>query len=184
MLPWLPCFPPKAFSNLNFLSLGAYFLPIPILSPLGLSPCSHHQSSLWDCCPIPMPQLPAAAHSCEHVSLSVVCRAATRIVCVWFSLHSVCCRSATSLFDSFKLFPSVPTKCPGCRDLTFALGPHIPQVQVWPCSLSSFFHFLPFILLSFVWIYIFPSGSKGLLWLLSWCSVRTSASENVFLMHP
>ena len=38
--------------------------------------------------------------------------------------------------------------------------------------------------MSFAWIYIFLSSSQGLLATLSWCSVRFSSSEDVFLMHP
>ena len=57
------------------------------------------------------------------------------------------------------------------------------QVQVQSCSLSSF-SLTSFILLSFAWICIFLSSGQGLLPTPSWCSARSSASEDVFLMHP
>jgi len=42
----------------------------------------------------------------------------------------------------------------------------------------------PFFLSSCAWIYIFLSSGQGDLPILSWCSVTTSASEKVFLVHP
>ena len=58
------------------------------------------------------------------------------------------------------------------------------RVQVQSCSLSSSFSLSTFILLSFAWIYIFLSSGQGLLHNLSCCSAMSSASEDVFLMHP
>ena len=42
----------------------------------------------------------------------------------------------------------------------------------------------PFILWSFVWVYVFFSAGRVLLSALSWCSACTSVSESVFLMYP
>ena len=46
------------------------------------------------------------------------------------------------------------------------------------------FPLLSSILARFAWTCIFLSSGHGLLQSLSWCSVRSSASEDVFLMHP
>ena len=64
-------------------------------------------------------------------------------------------------------------------------GSHLYFSSSTPQSHSlSFAVVLPsFILLSFVWICILLSGGQGLLPALSWYSMRSSASEDVFLMH-
>ena len=160
--PWLPGFPPKAF-------------PARISSLMSPWACQQQSSP---CFPIPM--LPATECFRGLESLSWVCRAVAPIV--WFSLHSECHRSAASLSDSVKCFPSVPNTFPDVGILPLLQFPH-PQVQVQSRSFSSFF--LPsFILPSFAWICIFLSGGQRLLPAVSWCSVRSSASEDVFLMHP
>ena len=67
-----------------------------------------------------------------------------------------------------------------------------PHVGIWPllqfltlksCSCSSFPH-PSFVLLSFEWSYIFLSDGPRLLTVPSWFSVRSSAYEDISLMHP
>ena len=101
---------------------------------------------------------------------------------VWFSLCSDHHRSAASLSNSLKVLCFVPNYC-----FAVAISPLLqflhPQVQVQSHSLSSF-SIPSYILTSFAWICIFLSSSQGLLATVSWCSVRFSSSEDVFLMHP
>ena len=82
--------------------------------PLGPSPHSQQQFSLWARSPVPMHQLPASLHTCEHMSQSRAHRAE-----IWtgpsvhFSFCPVCHRSATSpSSDSLKCFPPVPIDFP------------------------------------------------------------------------
>ena len=72
---------------------------------------------------------------------------------------------------------------PRCGDWTPAsVSPHgegrssPTNTPVFPSS--------SFVLQSFVWFHIFFSAGQVLLSALSWCSVCTSVSEGVFLMHP
>ena len=150
------------------------------LGPLRPSPHSQQQSSPWDYSPIPMSLLLATTLTRGPVSLFGVHRAVVQIV--WFSLYSDHHRSAASLSNSLKCLRFVPNYC-----FTVGISPLLqflhPQVQVQFHSLSSFS--IPcFNLTSFAWIYIFLSSSQGRLATLSWCSVRFSSSEDVFLMHP
>ena len=101
---------------------------------------------------------------------------------VSFSLHSDCYRSP-SLSNSLKCFPSVPTSCSDVGISTLVQLPKPPGAD-WFCSLSSSVSLPSFILPSFAWICVVLSDGQGLLLALSWCSVRSSASEDVFLMHP
>ena len=134
----------------------------------GIAPQSLHFSSQPPC-------IPEDLHSC--LGYIWMCRGSS----VWFSLHSDCHRSIAALSNSLKCFPASQTmpqmwwSDPCFSSLTL-------QVQVQPCLLSSFS--LPsFTLPSFVWIYTFLSRDQGLLPALSWCSERSSESEDVFLKH-
>ena len=87
-------------------------------------------------------------------------------------LHSL------TVSDASPLSQTISPMCTSCPCFRF---PN-PQVQIQSRSFSLS---LPsFILPSFAWICIFLSGGQGLLPAVSWCSVRSSASEEVFLMHP
>ena len=105
---------------------------------------------------------------------------------MWFSHHSDCHKSVASLSDSLKCFPSLPSNWSWCENLSSAsasrLYLHHPQVQVQFHSLCSSFSLLP--IKMWMDIYIFLSSGQGDLPVLSWFSVTTSASEEVFLVHP
>ena len=130
--------------------LQRHFLPwSPPACPLILSPHSQQQTLPWDCSPISMIQLPATKHARELVSLSRVCRATARIICVVlipFSLSQVSfctLQQLQMLLHCPNNFPDVGVD-PCLRSLT-------PWVEVRLFTLL----FSPpsFILLSFVWIY-------------------------------
>ena len=73
-------------------------------------------------------------------SLAGVCRAEARIV--WFSLHSKCHRSAASLSDSVRCFPSVPNNFPDVHILPLLQFHQPPGIGPVPLilSFSSFLH--------------------------------------------
>ena len=98
-----------------------------------------------------------------------------------FSLHSDCHRSMTLLPS-----PIASNASPLSQTIPPMEGSHLYFSSSTPQShfLSSAVFLPSFILLSFVWICIFLLGGQGLLPTLSWCSVRSPASEDVFLMHP
>ena len=122
--------------------------------PLGLSPCSQQQTSPWDCSPAPKFQLPAITHSRVLMSLSGVCRAVARIVCVG-------CHSIQAVPDELlhspraQILPLYPKQLPRSGDLTPTSVPLLPGCRSSPAHSSSFF--LPsFILLLHGSIYSFP----------------------------
>ena len=118
-----------------------------------------------------MQQLSAALHSRELTSLSRVLKALGSIVCVVltpFRLSQIsCCTLQQPQVFPWSEAASVP-----------------PPTECRSCSLSFSFSLSTFILPSFAWIYIFLSSGQGLLPNLSCCSAMSSASEDVFLMHP
>ena len=123
--PWLPGLPPKAF-------------PATISSLMSPWACQQQSSP---CFPIPMLQLPATECFRGLESLAGVCRAAARIV--WFSLHSECHKSAASLSDSVRCFPSAPNNFPDVGILPllqFPQPPGIGPVLLILLFLSSFLH--------------------------------------------
>ena len=96
----LPCF----HGCLAF--LHRFFPPqSPPSCPLGLSLHSQQQPLPWDCCTIPMCQLPAVVTSREPASLSRVCMAAAGIV--WL-FHLGCYRSAAA-FSASNVSPLTQT---------------------------------------------------------------------------
>ena len=143
-----------------------------------LSPCSLQQFSPWDCSPVSTFQLPAAVYSGGPVSLSRVCRTMAHIVRDSHSIQTVTDQLLHSLTASFAPFLS-QLIVPNVR-ISPPLQLFHLQVQIW----SSSFSFLFFVLPGCEWIYIFSPNGQRLLPVLNWYSVRTSASEDVFLMHP
>ena len=97
LLPWLPSFPPQAFST-----------TISSLTSAQSVPPQSTATSPWDCSTIPKLQLPAAVLPRGPVSLSQVCMAATRTV--WFSFHLGCHRSAVSL-SALNVSPVTQDNC-------------------------------------------------------------------------
>ena len=67
-------------------SIGISCCGFPPSHPLSLSHHSQHQFSLQACSPIPMLQLPAPLHTCEHMPQSGACRASVQIICVFLTL--------------------------------------------------------------------------------------------------
>ena len=85
--------------------------------PLRPSPSSQHQTSRWDCFPIPTLQLPAASHSRGLASLPRVQRAAERIVCVVltpFRLSQISC----CILQQSQMLLLCPKQLPRYGDLT------------------------------------------------------------------
>ena len=93
---------------------------------------------------------------------------------VWFSFHSDCHRSAAAFSCSLHC----PNILPCCEDLTDASVPLCSG-----CRLSLYHSPLSFVLPSFASVYTFLFSGQGLLPTFNWCSERTSATEDVFLMH-
>ena len=171
----LPCF----HGCLAF--LHKYFSPQspPHPHPLGLSLYNQWQPSPWDCSTIPMLQLPAAAPSRGPVSLSGVCMAMARTVCmilIPFILSQI-----SSFTLSLKCFFSVSNNC-----LDEGIGPllqfpHLPRAGrvlltlLFSPLLPSSYYVLRDSIHSFL-------VGQVLLSALSWCS-SSSVSEGVFLMY-
>ena len=140
--------PPPAHDSVVWLCLRGcliflhrHFPPQPPPShPLVPSPGSQKQTLPWNCSSIPTLQVPGTALFRGLASLSRVCRAVARIVCV-IRIPFNCHRSAASLSNSLKCFSSVPNNCPGLgTDPYFSSPiPLLPQVQVLSCSPSSSF---------------------------------------------
>ena len=123
----------------------------PLSRPLRLSPLSQQQNLPWDCSTIPVLQTPAAVPS--RGSLSGVCMAVERIVCVsliQFRLPQIVCFTF-----SLKCFSSDPNNCPivgtgpllqlphppraGAVLLTLPFCPLLPSsYRVLHCSIYSF----------------------------------------------
>ena len=113
-------------------------LQSPPSCPLRLSPCSQQQTSPWYCSPVPMLQLPAAALSRGLASLSGVCMAGPRIVCVVltpFSLSWICCFT----LQQPQVLPHCPKQLPRCGDLTPASVLPPPRCRSSPAHSLSFF---------------------------------------------
>ena len=170
----LPCF----HGCLAF--LHKYFSPqSPPSHPLGLSLYNQWQPSPWDCSTIPMLQLPAAAPSRGPASLSGVCMAMARLVCMILIPFTLSQISGVTL--SLKCFFSVSNNC-----LDEGIGPllqfpHPPRagpvlltLLFYPLLPSSY-HVLRGSIHSFL-------VGQVLLSALSWCS-SSSVSEGVFLMY-
>ena len=124
----------------------------PASYPFGPSPSSQQQLLPWNCSKIPMLQLPASVPSRGPTSLSGVCMAAARIVCVIFipfRLSQISC-----LTFSLNCFFSDPDNSPNVVIGPLLQFPHRPRAD--PVLLTLLF-FPPsfFGLLSFVWFYIF-----------------------------
>lgn len=131
--------------------------------------------------PIPTAQHPAAAPFRVLASLSGVHRPAAGIVYVVLGPFSL----SRSRMSCCALQEPPIALCPeqsprrGIGPLLRSPQPHLlSRVQVWSCSVSSFT--LP----GFARICTFLSGARGRLPAFSWCPVRSSASEGVFLTHP
>ena len=100
---------------------------------------------------------------------------------VWLAFHSDHHRSTASCSNNLKCLPSVPDYW---SDV--GISPLLQFLCPRSCRSSpthSPFPLLSSILVRFAWTCIFLSSGHGLLQSLSWCSVRSSASEYVFLMH-
>ena len=111
----------------------------PPSSSLGPSPHSQQQTSSWDCLTIPKLQLPATVPSRGPVSLSMVCLAVARIVCViLIPLFQLSCFSL-----SLKCFSSVPNNCPkmGIRPL-LQIRPPVLLTLLFPHLLPSSYQIL------------------------------------------
>ena len=164
--PELPSFPPRTFFYLlPHIPSGCLPQSIAILV-LGLLSSPY----------------PATVHSGRPVSLSGVHRAAVQIVCV------VLTPFRPSQISCFILQqPQMPSLCLKlflrCGGFTPASVPPPHGFRSSPTHSLSVFSLPSFILPSFASIYVFPSGGQGLQPALSWCSVRSFASEDVFLMQ-
>ena len=150
---------------------------IPCCNLLSHVPSSHLLQSTavfsWNSSPTAMLQLPPTVLTWGPISLSRVHRATVQIVCVVLSPLS------PSEISCFKCLTYVPNYV---SHVGLSPPPVLYQVQFQPQSLFLFFPSLPSIVLqSCVEI---PSSGLGLLPPLSWCSVRYSVSEDVFLMYP
>ena len=126
--------------------------------PLDPSLHSQKQPSPWDCSTIPKRQLPAAMPSRGSASLSGVCLAAPRTVCVLipFRLLQISCFTL-----SLKCFSSDSDNCPDVGIRPLLQVPHPPRAG--PVLLTPPFPPSSFILPSFAWVYIFFSAGQALL---------------------
>ena len=121
LLPWLPGFPPQAFSPQS-----------PPSYPLDLSLHSQQQPSLWDCSTIPKLQLPDTTPSRVWMAVART---------VWFSFHLGCHRSAVSL-SALNVSPLTQTiALVWGLDPCFSSPTHREQVQSY--SHSRFFPLIP-----------------------------------------
>ena len=123
-----------------------------------------------------MLQLPAIVCSRGLVSLSWVCRAVAKIVCV--VVIPFCHRPAAALSSSLKFFSSVPNNSPVWGSDPASAPPPLGAGAVLLLSSPSF------VLLSFAWVCTFLSGGQRFLLVLSWCSARSSVSKGVIQVHP
>ena len=144
--PWLPSSPPRAF-----------VLWSPSSYPLGLSPHSQQQSAPWDC---PQSLPPAPSHSVYQRTCLPVQGVAAAAWIVYADLTPF----RPSQISCFPLQqPQMPLPCPKLLllrgDLTSLQFLH--PFWAGPVSLSPSFSLSPFILPSFVWIYMFLSGGQG-----------------------
>ena len=129
-----------------------------------------------------MPQLPPTVYSGGLGSLSGVHRATSWIVSVDLTLSFRLSQISSFILQRCQMLPLFPTLLPLYGYLTAAPACPSPECRASPAHSLFFPSFLhP---LSFAWICIFLSSDHGLLPALSWCSVTSSASEDVFLMHP
>ena len=168
LLPWLPSFPPQAFST----SISS------LTSPQSISPQSTEAPTLGllynpqtpapSRCTFPGTYIPVwGMYGCSKGCLILIPFRLPQISCFTLSLK---CFS----FDS--------DNCPDVgMDPCFSSATHWGQVQSYQ---HSCFPPSSFILPSFEWFCIFFSSGLGLLSALSWCSACTSVSERVFLMYP
>ena len=150
--------PPPAHDSVVWLCLRGcliflhrHFPPQPPPShPLVPSPGSQKQTLPWNCSSIPTLQVPGTALFRGLASLSRVCRAVARIVCV-IRIPFNCHRSAASLSNSLKCFSSVPNNCPGLgTDPYFSPPSHsCPRCRSCPAHPPLLFSLLSFILPSF-----------------------------------
>ena len=116
---------------------------------------------------------------------------------VYFSLCPICHRLATSPSSDVLMLPFCPNLfC--CQRGVFPIREQVSPnsgispllqlpccgVPVPSCFLSSSFSLFFIILPSYAGMFIVLSGVQSLLLVFSWCSVRTVASIDVFLMHP
>ena len=143
-------------------------LQYPPLRPLGPSPCSQQQTSPWGCSPISMLQLLVIVLSMGLVSLSRICMAEARRICV--ILISLRLSQMSYFTLSLKCFSSVPNIIALIWGFDPCFSSPIPQACVLSFSLSSSHpppHNTSFILLSFAWFYVLFSCGQVLLLALS-----------------
>ena len=139
----IPCdsvVPSCFYSCLSFLQRHSP-LQFPPSHPLRPSPLSQQQTSPWDCFIIPMFQLLAATCSRGLASLSGVCRATARIVCVVltsFILSQISCCT----LKQREMLPLCPKQLLRCWDLTPASFLPTPRCRYSPAH-SVLFSFLP-----------------------------------------
>ena len=163
--------------------LQKHSLPPYLLSCLLLpSLWSQKQSSPWDCSPNPTLQFPAITHSGGLTFLSRVYRVASQIV--WVPLYSDCHILAASLSSSFECFPSVPTDCPKCGDLTPASASPPAGCTSDPAHSPLLFSFLPssyWVLCGSIYSFLVVRDSCQPLLVLRMIFCIWSS---VFLIHP
>lgn len=153
---------------------------LPRSHPLWPSFHSQQLSLPWDRSPIPMLLLPATVHFSGLVSLFRVRRTTAWIVSMILSPFRLSQISCFTLWHP-QMFPFLSQLI----DLHAGVSPasaHPPARYRSGATHSSPCPLLPsFILPSFAWNSIFLSDDQGLLPVLSWFSVRSSASEDIVL---
>ena len=129
-----------------------------------------------------MLQLSSTVYSGGLGSFSAVHRATARIVSVDLRLSFRLSKINCSILQQPQMLSLCPILLPLCGYLTTASACLSRECRFSPAHSLIFPSFLhP---LSFAWICIFLSSDQKLLPAQSWCSVRSSASKDVFLMHP
>lgn len=129
-----------------------------------------------------MLQLPPTVYSSGLGSLSGVHRATSWIVSVDLRLSFRLSQISSFILQWPQMLPLCPILLPLCGYLTAAPACPSPECRTSPAHSLFFPSFLhP---LSFAWICIFLPSDHGLLPALSCCSVISSASKDIFLIHP
>ena len=160
------------------------FPPSHLLSP---SPHSQQHFLHWVCSPIPVHQLPAPLHTCEHMLQSEAHRAVVRTACVFltlFRLPQIRCFTLSWQSQMLPFCPNFPIgEGVSLNSGVYLLQLPCPRVQVLSRFVSSSFSLLFSILPGYAVTFIVLSSVQGLLLVFSQCSVRIVALIDVFLLH-
>ena len=154
---------------------------LPHSHPLWSSSHSQQLSLPWDCSPIPMLLLSATVHFSGLASLFRVRRTTAWIVSVILNPFRLSQISCFTLWQP-QMLPFLSQLVDLHASVSPASAHPPPRYRSGVTHSSAPPPPLPsFILPSFAWNYIFLSDGQGLLPVLSWFSVRSSASEDIFL---